>query len=94
MPAEGETFTFDSTAGKVRIVWDGVPEADHLVEVQLGDGDAQFTTQVEVTGLELEREFSKQYWEEYVKRYNPARFRVKVDGDVHEWSPWRTVSVQ
>ena len=93
-PTEGELLTAASTGGMVHIAWTGKEKVPYLLEVELGEGDYNFSVFLKAKGPELQRQFSESYWNTYVADYDPARVRVKIDRPEFEWSSWRNVRLQ
>jgi arylsulfatase A-like enzyme len=93
-PGEGEVLTAESTQGRVHITWEGMKGVPYLLEVELGEGDYYFTTYVRGKKPEVIRTFRPSYWDTYIRDYDPARIRVKIDRPEYEWSSWRTVRLK
>jgi hypothetical protein len=93
-PLEGEELTAESTQGLVHITWDGKKGVPYILELELGEGDYYFMTYVRTKVPEIVRNFRPTYWDTYIKAYDPARFRVKIDRPEYEWSGWRTVRLK
>jgi hypothetical protein len=93
-PEDNAIWTADSTNGRVELRWNGKKGIPYLVEVELGEGDYHFTNQVRTKEPILIRDFAKDYWNEYIVEYNPARVRVKIDRSQYEWGEWRTIQLK
>jgi hypothetical protein len=93
-PEDNAVWTADSTNGRVELRWNGRKGIPYLVEVELGEGDYHFTNQVRTKEPLVIRDFAKDYWNEYIVEYNPARVRVKIDRPQYEWGEWRTIQLK
>ncbi|MBE7558718.1 sulfatase-like hydrolase/transferase [bacterium] len=93
-PTNGALLSWETTRGEVEITWTGKPGIPYFLQAEIGQGPYHFTLSIPVEGPRFRRSFEEGYWNEYVHRYNPIRFRVKVDAPGHEWSAWTQVRVE
>ena len=93
-PTEGQILSIETTGGLVEIEWTGMEKVPYLLEVELGEGDYNFSVFLKAKGPRLDRKFRESYWNTYVADYDPGRVRVKIDRPEYEWSSWRNVRLE
>lgn len=93
-PSHGTLLTWESTRGEIEITWTGKEGVPYFLQGDIGTGPYHFTLSIPVKGPRYRRTLEEEYWKSYVHRYNPVRFRVKIDAPGYEWSPWTQVRVE
>lgn len=90
-PAEDALVRYQDDDGRITLRWTGRRGVPYEVELSVGEGPYRFTSRIKTREPSARRRFTRDYWRDYVARYSPVRFRVRVDAPGHAWSPWRVI---
>ncbi len=93
-PPAGSEISFENSSGEVVLKWSGLAALNYEVQLDVGVAPQTISTTLKVRESYLKRVFSEAYWKEYVVKYDPLRFRVRVDREGSPWSEWRTIRLK
>ena len=90
-PKDGLPWTYASTAGLIRLEWEGLKDCPYVIEYELGEGDYHLKSEINVQGNILDfGTFSQSYWTTYLVVRNPFKLRVSPARIPRDWSAWTT----
>lgn len=94
-PSGSGRFTFGDTGGRIRFVWQGVPDTRYRLQYQVGTGILGFDGEIDVEGTTKDfGRIDEAYWDQWIVPYSPFRVRVGYAGSEPLWSEWLELEAQ
>lgn len=91
MPGQGQKLDYHAHTGAMLFQWTGDPEADYVIQYDVGEGDHHLAGQYEAKGNhQILGPFPPDLWLS-LKAWHPFKMRVSYKG-TECWSAWTTFS--